>query len=113
MVFMTDNELGAAKGRRLPEFMEFVRGCDLLIHDAQYLPEELAARRGWGHSAYDEVVALAQQAEVHNLLFTHHDPGRSDAGVDKIVALARGMMTAPGKPRYIDAAREGACYRLP
>jgi hypothetical protein len=50
---------------------------------------------------------------VHNLLLTHHDPGRSDAGVEKIVALAREMMTSPGKPRSIDAAREGACYRLP
>ncbi|MBM4300970.1 MAG: MBL fold metallo-hydrolase [Deltaproteobacteria bacterium] len=113
MVFVTDNELGAARGRRIPEFVEFVRGCDLLIHDAQYLPEEISARRGWGHSAYDEVVALAKEAEVHNLLFTHHDPSRSDAGVEKIVTLAREMMAAPGKPRYIDAAREGACYRLP
>jgi len=113
MVFVTDNELGAARGRRIPEFVEFVRGCDLLIHDAQYLPEEISARRGWGHSAYDEVVALAKEAEVHDLLFTHHDPSRSDAGVEKIVTLAREMMAAPGKPRYIDAAREGACYRLP
>ena len=113
MVFMTDNELGAARGRRIPEFVEFVGGCDLLIHDAQYLPEEISERRGWGHSTYDEVVALAQEAEVHNLLFTHHDPGRSDAGVEKIVALAREMMAAHGKLRYVDAAREGACYRLP
>jgi hypothetical protein len=59
------------------------------------------------------VVALAQQAEVHNLLFTHHDPGRTDAGVEKIVTLAREMVAYPGKPRYVDAAREGACYRLP
>jgi len=113
MVFATDNELGAARGRRIPEFVEFVRGCDLLIHDAQYLPEEISERRGWGHSAYDEVVALAQQAEVHNLLFTHHDPGRSDGDVEKIVALSREMMAAHSKLRYIDAAREGACYRLP
>ena len=113
MVFITDNELGAAKGRRIPEFIEFVRGCDLLIHDAQYLPEEISERRGWGHSSYDEVVALAQQAEVHNLLLTHHDPGRSDAAVEKIATLARDMMASPGKLRYIDAAREGACYRLP
>jgi phosphoribosyl 1,2-cyclic phosphodiesterase len=113
MAFITDNELGAARGKRIPEFVDFVRGCDLLIHDAQYLPEEISERRGWGHSAYDEVVALAKEAEVPNLLFTHHDPGRSDAGVEKIVALAREMVASPGKPHYIDAAREGACYRLP
>jgi hypothetical protein len=50
---------------------------------------------------------------VHNLLLTHHDPSRSDAGVEKIVTLAREMTSPSGKPRYIDAAREGACYRLP
>ena len=113
MVFITDNELGAARGRRIPEFVEFVRGCDLLIHDAQYLPEEISERRGWGHSTYEEVMALAKEAEVHNLLLTHHDPSRSDGDVEKIVALCRETMTAPSKLRYIDAGREGACYRLP
>jgi phosphoribosyl 1,2-cyclic phosphodiesterase len=113
MVFITDNELGAARGKRLPEFVEFVRGCDLLIHDAQYLPEEISERRGWGHSTYEEVVALAKEAEVHNLLLTHHDPSRSDGDVEKIVALSREMMAAHSKLHYIDAAREGACYRLP
>jgi phosphoribosyl 1,2-cyclic phosphodiesterase len=113
MVFITDNELGAAKGRRIPEFVEFARGCDLLIHDAQYLPAEYPERQGWGHSTYVEVVNLAQQAEVHNLLLTHHDPGRSDAAVEKIVAQAREMIAGRQNPHYIDAAREGACYRLP
>lgn len=113
MVFITDNELGAARGRRISEFVEFARGCDLLIHDAQYLPEEISERRGWGHSTYEEVVALAKEAEVHNLLLTHHDPSRSDGDVEKIVALCREIMTPHSKLRYVDAAREGACYRLP
>ena len=113
MVFITDNELGAAKGRRIPEFVEFARECDLLIHDAQYLPEEMAHRQGWGHSTYAEVVALAQQAKVHNLLLTHHDPIRSDADVEKIVARARELAGNAAAPHLIDAAREGACYRLP
>jgi ribonuclease BN (tRNA processing enzyme) len=113
MVFITDNELGAARGKRIPEFVEFVRGCDLLIHDAQYLPEEISERRGWGHSTYDEVMALAKEAKVHNLLLTHHDPCRSDGDVEKIVGLCRDMVAAHDNPHYVDAAREGACYRLP
>jgi phosphoribosyl 1,2-cyclic phosphodiesterase len=113
MAFITDNELGAAKGRRVPEFVEFIRGCDLLIHDAQYLPSEIADRKGWGHSTYQEVVALAQQGEVHNLLLTHHDPSRSDADVEKIVALSRDLAAGHATLHYIDAAREGACFRLP
>jgi phosphoribosyl 1,2-cyclic phosphodiesterase len=113
MVFITDNELGAAKGRRFSEFVDFCRNCDLLIHDAQYLTSEIASRRGWGHSTFEEVVSLAQQAEAHNLILTHHDPYRSDAEVVKIVARAREIAANSSFPHYIDAAREGACYRLP
>jgi phosphoribosyl 1,2-cyclic phosphodiesterase len=112
LVFITDNELGAAKGKRLPEFVEFVAGCDLLIHDAQYLPSDFPERRGWGHSTYEEVVNLAIKAEVQNLLLTHHDPARTDAEVEKIIDLSRQMALGHKKPHYIDAAREGACYRL-
>lgn len=113
LVFITDNELGAAHGKRIPEFVEFVAGCDLLIHDAQYLPGEMLERKGWGHSTYEEVVTLARDAGVRNLLLTHHDPSRSDAEVEKIIDLARQMAATFGNPHYIDAAREGACYRLP
>jgi phosphoribosyl 1,2-cyclic phosphodiesterase len=110
MVFITDNELGVG---RLSDFVQFVAGCDLLIHDAQYLPEDFPEKQGWGHSSYEEVVALAQQAEVRHLILTHHDPGRSDIEVEKIIMKARQMATAGKAPEYIDAAREGACYRLP
>ncbi len=113
MVFITDNELGAAHGKRQSEFVDFVSGCDLLIHDAQYLPEEIEERRGWGHSTYEEVVHLARRAGVRNLILTHHDPGRSDAEVERIIELSRQMASGHKSLHYIDAAREGACYRLP
>lgn len=113
MAFITDNELSAGRGSRLPDFVKFVQGCNLLIHDAQYLPRDLPERRGWGHSSYDEVVKLAQQARVRNLILTHHDPSRSDTGVKEIVEKARQLAGANKYPEFIDAAREGACYRLP
>ncbi len=112
MVFMTDNELLANRGSRIPEFIKFVEGCDLLIHDAQYLPEQLPSRKGWGHSSYEEVVRLAQEAGVRNLLLTHHDPGRSDTQEREVVEKARRLVEPNSFPEFIDAAREGACYRL-
>jgi ribonuclease BN (tRNA processing enzyme) len=112
MVYITDNELGEANGRRMPEFVEFVKGVNLLIHDAQYLPAEMSERRGWGHSTYEEAVNLAMAAGAHNLILTHHDPSRSDAQVTKIIEAARQLAAGRGNPTYIDAAREGACYRL-
>jgi phosphoribosyl 1,2-cyclic phosphodiesterase len=114
LVFITDNELGASGGRRFREFVQFVKGCNLLIHDAQYLPEEMPEHRGWGHSNYKEVVTLALEAGVHQLLLTHHDPGRSDDQVRQIVERARELAASEGANNLaIDAAREGTSYHLP
>lgn len=113
-VFITDNELGAGGGRRFREFAQFAKGCDLLIHDAQYLPEEIAEHRGWGHSTLEEVVALALEAKVRTLLVTHHDPSRTDEQVRRLVERARQLAAAAGANNLqIDAAREGSSYRLP
>jgi len=112
MVFITDNELGADQGRRLPEFAEFAQDCDLLIHDAQFLPSDLAEHLGWGHSTYAEAVTLAQMAGARTLILTHHDPGRSDTEVEKIIAQARKLAANSTNLHYIDAAREGASFRL-
>ena len=95
------------------EFAQFIKGCDLLIHDAQYLPEELKDHRGWGHSTYEEAVTLALQAGVRSLLLTHHDPGRSDDQVRQIVERARKMAAAEGGGSLqIDAAQEGSSLHL-
>jgi len=112
-VFITDNELGVGGGRRFREFVQFAKGCDLLIHDSQYLPEELANHRGWGHSTYEEVVTLALEAKVGKLLLTHHDPSRSDAQVHRLVERARQLAASRGtKDLPIDAAREGSSFRM-
>ncbi len=113
LVFITDNELGLNGGSRFPDFVKFAKGADLLIHDAQYLPEEMPAVRGWGHSTYEEAVRLAMEAEVKSLLLTHHDPSRKDVEVREIVSRARQFATASAGLLAIDAAREGDMILLP
>jgi phosphoribosyl 1,2-cyclic phosphodiesterase len=110
MVFITDNELSAGQGSRFQDFVQFASGANLLIHDAQYLPSDMAVHRGWGHSTFEEAVTLAHRAGVRNLLLTHHDPGRSDTQVQEIVEQARKLAGSLGGPAFVDAAREGACY---
>ena len=65
---------------------------DVLIHDAQYTAGEFAARRGFGHSAIDYAVGLAESAGARRLVLFHHDPGRTDDDLDRI---ACGLATAP------------------
>src|SRR5688500_15078749 len=52
----------------------FMAGADMVIHDAQYTPEEFLSKKNWGHSTYEYAVGLAAAAEVRNLVLTHHDP---------------------------------------
>ncbi|WP_162527306.1 GAF domain-containing protein [Sphingomonas solaris] len=67
----------------------FMAGADLIIHDAQYLAAEYAAKRGWGHSTIDYAAVVARTAGVRRLVLTHHDPMRSDEAIDAAVADLR------------------------
>jgi ribonuclease BN (tRNA processing enzyme) len=70
--------------------LEMVQGVDALIHDAQYSREELAnGKRGWGHSAWEDVVDLALEAQVKQLFLFHHDPNTTDEQLLERQLLAR------------------------
>ena len=69
--------------------MELGRGADLLVHDAQYMAEELQKRRGWGHSSFDQAMQLAEMAGVKRLVLTHHDPDHDDEFLERIEKLCR------------------------
>lgn len=90
-VFLTDNELGLQHegGLSYDNYIEFCRGADLLIHDAEYLDEEYPKRRGWGHSTIEQATRLALDAGVKQLGLFHHNQERIDTEVDNLVALSR------------------------
>jgi len=69
--------------------IELASGADVLIHDAQYFPDEYRESKvGWGHSTWEDSVRIAEAAGVGRLVITSHDPYRTDKGVDEIVAEA-------------------------
>lgn len=75
VVICTDIEHGNSI---LPEIVEFCKGADLLVHEAQYTSEELESHRGWGHSSYNQALEVAEKAGVKRLAITHHDPEHDD-----------------------------------
>jgi len=104
VVIATDHESGdaAADGR----LRDLARDASVLVHDAQYTPEEhRRSYRGWGHSDWEGAVGVARDAGVGRLILTSHDPDRSDEQIDSIRGLARGRF-----PKT-DAAFEG--MRIP
>jgi ribonuclease BN (tRNA processing enzyme) len=99
--YVTDNELGSGGHYDTPaswrqDLVAFLSGVELLIHDAMYTPEELEQHRGWGHSTFQEAVALAAD----------------DAEVDGLVAAARREAQARGRPTEVLAAQEGMTLTL-
>jgi phosphoribosyl 1,2-cyclic phosphodiesterase len=81
-VFLTDNELGYShsEGYSFAKYVQFAKGADLLLHDAQYTQEEYdRLNKTWGHSSFDQAYELAVQAGVKQLGFCHHDQERTDA----------------------------------
>ena len=90
-VFLTDNELGYRHegGATFDDYVDFSRKADLLIHDAEFTPEEYKKTRAWGHSTYKEALNLAIKAEVKQLGLFHHNQDRDDAAEDRIVQECR------------------------
>lgn len=99
VVFATDCERGLSGPDA--RFLSLARDADVLIHDAQYTPEEYGRFRGWGHSTWAQAVEAADAAGAGRLILFHHDPERTDDEIDAIVGEA-----ARRFPR-VSAAREG------
>ena len=99
-VFLTDNELGFRhrNGQDFEDYVAFARDADLLFHDAEYLPEEYALKKTWGHSTYVDAVNLALKADVKRLGLFHHNQDRSDDELDEIVELCKGIIKERGSP---------------
>lgn len=58
--------------------IQFFKGCNTLIHEAQYLPQEYKKRVGWGHSSITNASLLCKLAEIKEWIVTHHDPSHTD-----------------------------------
>jgi phosphoribosyl 1,2-cyclic phosphodiesterase len=87
LVYATDVEW---KERCEPAFLEFVRGADVLIHDAQYTPDDyFTAKQGFGHSSFQVATQVARDAQVGTLILFHHEPTYDDDKLDALQAGAR------------------------
>ena len=105
LVYATDNEPGDAAFDK--SVRKLAEGADVLIYDAQYLPEEYAAeKRGWGHSHWREAVNVVMESGAKELVLFHHDPDHTDVVIDKIVHDARNYY-----PK-VRAAAEGMEIRI-
>ena len=97
-VFLTDNELGFNHegGLDYQQYLDFCRGADLLIHDAEYKEDEYKKTRGWGHSTYNAALKLAMDAGVKKFGLFHHNQERLDDEIDAMVDDCKKIISAQG-----------------
>jgi phosphoribosyl 1,2-cyclic phosphodiesterase len=110
VVFATDNEHTQPDCDR--QLVEFAKGADLLIYDAQFTTAEYEGRvnghprRGWGHSTAVAGARLAAAAAVGRLVLFHHDPTHGDDIIRCIEKEAQQIFPST------QAAFEGLTIRL-
>jgi phosphoribosyl 1,2-cyclic phosphodiesterase len=104
VAYLTDNE--GRREDRDEALIAAAKDADLVIYDTAYTEDEIEAKKGWGHSTWQDGVRLANAAGAKTFCLFHHAPEHDDAAMDVLLAEARAA-----RPGTI-AAIEGEVIRL-
>ncbi len=112
--YVTDNELDPpyALSTNYDQWVNYLHGVDVLIHDAQYTEDDMPHKHGWGHSLISQVRQLATDAEVGTLVMFHHDPDRSDSELDEVQIENEKYLKSHRAPTRSVCAAEGMRIHL-
>ena len=92
MVYALDCEMDEEMFRSLADFS---RGSDLIIWDANFTEKDLKLHRGWGHSSWEEGIALCREAGIKRALMTHYAPEYTDEYLKQEEKRAKGNSFLP------------------
>jgi phosphoribosyl 1,2-cyclic phosphodiesterase len=104
VAYLTDTEM--ANCATDPAILALAKDASLVIIDSTYTDAELPSHAGWGHSSWQQCIALANAAGAQKLCLFHHDPDHDDEIMDAIAAVA-----GAARPGTI-VAKEGLCIDL-
>ena len=82
---LTDEDR-AALTQMQAELVAALRGCDTVIYDTPYVPDEYARFPHYGHSTPDHAIELLAGNDVRRLILYHHAPSHDDDQMDRIAA---------------------------
>jgi phosphoribosyl 1,2-cyclic phosphodiesterase len=90
VVYSTDSEHKQDDPAEVRAFVDFFRGADLVIFDAQYsLADAVSIKEDWGHSSNVVGVELCQLARARRLCLYHHEPVFDDERLAALLAETR------------------------
>ena len=114
-VFASDAEYKQLEEDSLRPYLNFYKGADVLIFDAQFTLEEVWQKKiDWGHSSALIGADIARMAGVKKLVLFHHDPTYSDAQLLDILQRTIDYQTqdAAHPPCEVAIAYEGLTFDL-
>ena len=112
VAYISDHQAPLDRSMSVAEsVLELCDGVDLLVHDAQYTPEEWEEKDYWGHCSVDYAVHVARESGARRLALFHHDPSHGDDFVDRLLESARCRAWGCGIEEVI-AAAEGTVLDL-
>jgi phosphoribosyl 1,2-cyclic phosphodiesterase/AmiR/NasT family two-component response regulator len=89
------------------KMIAFLSDADVVIHEAQYTPEEYPQKMRWGHSSIANAAVLMKLAGVKRWLITHHDPMHDDAFLEVKLNVTRRILDRIGHPIQVSHAYDG------
>jgi len=92
--------------------IDFFKGCDFIIHEAQYFPEEYLSKVGWGHSSITNATILIRETNIKEWIITHHDPYHTDETLEKKLQLHQDILKDCQIDSKISFAYDGLIYPL-
>lgn len=110
LVHITDNEPDTKRGAQ--KLIAWMKGADVLIHDAQYSSKNYKRHKGWGHSPVSYPITLAARAGVGRLFLFHFDPEADDRHVKASLAYAKKFALKKKFDVRCSIAREGLAFEL-
>jgi len=119
LIYATDNEFDyltiGKPNRSAPIFkqryIKFINNADLLIADGQYSYEDYNTKKGYGHSYPEQILDLANEANVKLVVITHH----GNYTDNELLQRERKAKTYVISKQYnlkVEFAREGNKYNL-
>jgi phosphoribosyl 1,2-cyclic phosphodiesterase len=98
---------GTLPNGREAQFIEFLRGADIVVFDTMFTLPEYLEKMTWGHAHPEYAVAVCKAADVKTLYLFHHAPDASDDDLDRL-GETWGSHTGP----TVRVAREGLTVNL-
>jgi len=72
--------------------IRFLTDVDVVIHEAQYIPQEYPQKIGWGHTSISNGSLLMKFANARKWIVTHHDPLHDDDTLQDKLNLTRQIL---------------------